>query len=70
MVGERIALYLKINGLSQRYLARKIGMSENILSTRLTGKSKISAEEYLQICKVLQVPFGTFEIDTFKQIQL
>lgn len=60
MIGEAIKSYLKDNGITQTFISSKTGIKMPILSAMLSGKRKIYAEEYLAICKVLEVPLDTF----------
>jgi|LSQX01.2.fsa_nt_gb DNA-binding Xre family transcriptional regulator len=52
---EKISTYLSEHGIKQRFLARKINMNENILSSRLRGVSKFSYDEIALICGVLNL---------------
>ena len=60
LVGQRIAEYLREQGISKRWLAEKAGMPYQVLLGRLNGRSKLCADEYEVICLALGVPFGTF----------
>ena len=60
MVGEQVKQYLKSHGIAQTFLAKQIGMKNNVLSSRLNDKSELSAEELYQIGEVLGVPLETF----------
>ena len=60
LVGQRIAEYLREQGISKRWLADKAGISYQVLLGRLNGRSKLCADEYELICRALEVPFDTF----------
>lgn len=60
MVREAIKKYLDENGIKYSYVADAIGMTMNMFSPTLSGKRKMTAEEYLSICKALNVPADTF----------
>lgn len=60
MVAARIKEYLKRNGIKGSFLADKIGVPRNTISSILNGKRKITAEEYFQICKALRVSTDFF----------
>lgn len=60
MVGLRIKKYLDENGIKYSFLSDKIGMPMNILSPLLNGKRKMTAEEYLLICRAIGVDAGYF----------
>lgn len=50
-------------GLKQSNVAARAGMSENALSLVLTRKRKLLADEYVSLCRTLDVPYGSFLID-------
>ena len=52
--------YLDDNGYKQKYVAQKANINEANFSAIVTGKNKCSLENYVAICQVLQVKFGTF----------
>jgi len=52
---EKISEYLKEHGIKQNYLARKISMNPNTLSSRLKGETKFSADEISLVCGVLGI---------------
>jgi len=60
MIGKLIKQYLKDNGLSQRFIAKKIGMTPKTLNAMLNDKRGISVEEYFKICGALGVDANTF----------
>lgn len=47
--------YLKGHGISQAFLAEKLGVSAAKLSMMLNGKRKMTADELMRICKELKV---------------
>lgn len=59
-IGPNIKKYLKERGITQSFIAKKVGISEEALSRILKGTRNIFAEEYFLICEVLDVPFDTF----------
>lgn len=52
--------YLEDNGYKQKFIAAKINLDETSLSDILRGKRKCSLENYVNICRVLNLPFGKF----------
>ena len=48
--------FISQKGIKQRYICEKTGLSEDIISRILSGKRKILASEFLQICRALDVP--------------
>ena len=55
MISKKIKDYITKNGIKQRYVAEQAGLSENKFSLMMRGKRQINAEEYLSICKALNV---------------
>lgn len=60
---EKIKAYLKEHGITQRYVAGKIGMKETTLSACLTGQARLRAETLFLICDVLGVNPEVFAPD-------
>lgn len=60
MVGQKIKKYLDDNGIKYSFVADKIGMPMNMFSPLLSGKRKMSAEEYLLICKAIGINANHF----------
>ena len=67
MIGIKVKKYLDKNGIKYSFLSEKIGMPMNVLSPLLSGKRKMSVEEYFAICEALGVPVDTFEPDITEQ---
>lgn len=63
MCGLRIKKYLDENGIKYTYVSEETGIPMNILSPTLNGKRKMSAEEFILICKVLNVKTDFFASD-------
>ena len=59
-VNERVKSYLKDHGISQAWLANKVGISRVKLSKMLGKKTKITAEEIKKISDVLKVDVNIF----------
>ena len=47
------------SGLKQKFIASKMGISEQILSQMLNGTRKITADDFLQLCIVLNTDPNT-----------
>lgn len=60
MYGKEIKEYLNSKGIKKTFLARKLDMNINTLGTMLAGTRKITIEEYVSICKALEVDFNYF----------
>ena len=52
--------YLDENGIKQKAVSIKSGVDETALSKILTGKRKCEVNEYIAICKALQVKHDKF----------
>ncbi len=52
--------YIIETGIKQKVIAQKSGMSEGQICRTLQGERKLLAEEYINICYVLQVPMTKF----------
>lgn len=50
-------------GLKQRIVALQSGLTENALTLVLTSKRKLLADEYVNLCRTLDVPYGSFLVD-------
>lgn len=58
--GRNIKNYLDRHGIRQKFISEKTGISENTLSAMLNGNRRIEVNEYISICKALDVPLNTF----------
>lgn len=54
MILEQINKAVAESGIKQKVLAERIGVSEQTLSAMLTGRRKISAEDFYNICVALR----------------
>ena len=59
-LAENINTYLTEQGIKKKYVAEKSDISENALNLALNGKRRLLADEYIRICKTLDVPFDRF----------
>lgn len=60
-LNEKIALYLKENGIKQTWLADQVGMSISTLNAILLGKQRMTADTFELICtKGIKVNPGIF----------
>ena len=60
MTGILIAMFLRDNGIKQRWLADQLSISETRMSLMLTDKAPIEAEMLFRICDALGVSSETF----------
>lgn len=54
-VYERLANYIRENGIKQSYVAEKSGIPENALSMILNGKSRLDADKLENIILALNI---------------
>lgn len=57
---EKIKRKIDEMGLKRKYVSEQAGITEPKLSLLLSGKRKIEAGEYANICKALNVPMSEF----------
>lgn len=50
---DKLKKYLDDNGIKQKYVAKKAGMTEETFSKILSGKRKCDVNEFLAICNAL-----------------
>lgn len=60
MLAENIRRYIEDNNMNQTAIGRKAGLTKQAMSSAMNGKRKLSADEYLNICKVLGVSADYF----------
>jgi len=52
--------YLRENGIKQTFVCKKTGISEAKMSAILRERQKMTVEEYVEICRALDVPLQFF----------
>ncbi|MGN0557896.1 MAG: helix-turn-helix domain-containing protein [Acutalibacteraceae bacterium] len=60
MVREKIAKYIKDNGIKQNYVANGIGLSPAAVSSMVNGERDLDVEEYVKICDLFKVSYDYF----------
>ncbi len=60
MIAENISEYLSEKGIRQKAVADAIGISPQSMSQTLKCERTLTADEYAEICKFLEVPYGKF----------
>ena len=50
---SKVADYVRNMGIKQNWLAEKTGLTESIVSDIFRGKRKMTADEFVCICKAL-----------------
>lgn len=58
---EVIRKHIIDNGIKQRYVADRIGISPELFRRSLEGKRKIPADEFIGICTVLSLDINDFK---------
>lgn len=59
-MGAKIKNYIQEIGLKFCAVAEKAGIPLNTFSDMMNGKRKITADEYVAICRALSVPLEKF----------
>lgn len=54
-INQALANYMEVNGLKMNFVAEKAGIAPDAFSRICLGKRKISADEYISICDVLNL---------------
>lgn len=52
--------YLDSNGLKHKFIAQQANLTEAAFSAILTGRSNCTLNNYVTICRILNLPFGSF----------
>lgn len=53
VVQSKVAQYLEEHGIKQSWLAQETGLTDNMISGILNGKRKMTADEFVRICKAI-----------------
>lgn len=61
LIALNIRNYLEDKGITQEWLAQKIGMSKQTMSATLKGTRRLTAEEYVAICAALDLSMDYFK---------
>lgn len=62
-VQAKIAEYVQNNGIMQRFIAEKTGLSDVIVSNIINLKRKMTADEFVLFCKALNKQPNDFIIE-------
>ena len=60
MIQKAIIKYLEDKGIKQSFLSYKTGLSTGAISAILRGKQKLLIDDYIAICKALDVSLQFF----------
>ena len=58
IVRDNLKAAIALLGLKQSRISLEAGLSKNALGSFLTGRTSLSHENLLRICRVLQMPIG------------
>jgi len=59
-IEEKIKANIMEKGLKFSYVAEKVGISNDWLSKSLSGKRRLTANEFISICEVLNLDLKDF----------
>lgn len=59
-IAQSLRSYLLSHGIKQTFIAEKCGWSKQKVNCIVSGKQKMSAEEFSLICKVIGAPYELF----------
>lgn len=65
MNARRLAAVLVENGLTQKEAAKRIGLSANSFSARMTGKRPFNTDEVQKLCKLLRIEAPQDKVEIF-----
>lgn len=57
---EILKNYIKSHGIKQRFIANKIGMSDQQFSNLLAGRSNFTGDKAIMVSKALNIPLDIF----------
>ena len=60
MVVDKIAEYIEKQGIKQSAIANYLEIHPQTMSDIINGKRKLKADEYIDICDFLNVPYDQF----------
>lgn len=59
-IAQALRNYLISHGIKQTFIAEKCGWSKQKVNCIVSGKQKMSAEDFANICKVIDAPYELF----------
>lgn len=59
-IEQAIKAYLENHGIKQAFIAERCGWTKQRMNAILTGKQKISVNDYGAICEAVGVPYDYF----------
>lgn len=60
MVANNIAEYIREKGIKQSAIAEYLGIKQQTMSDIINGNRNLKADEYIDICDFLEVPYDKF----------
>ena len=62
-MGEKIKKFLVEHGITQTFIAKSTGLTDQVISDICNKGRKIDCEEYFKICQALNVPLDYFFVE-------
>jgi len=59
-IAQNLRNYLISHGIKQTFIAEKCGWSKQKVNCIVTGKQKMTAEDFSSICKAIGAPYELF----------
>jgi len=59
-VSQAVKQYIESNGIKQTFLAEKCGWTKQKMSSIITGRKRMGADEMASICDAVGVPYDFF----------
>ncbi len=63
---EILKNYLKDHGITQHFVATKIGMTNQAFTNLMSGRARLTGDKAILISHVLDIPLSTFLKDEYK----
>lgn len=59
---QQLQKEILIRGIKQKFIAEQIGVKQNKFNKMLSGETRITAKDFIKICKVLGIKTTEFKI--------
>lgn len=57
---EILQKYIDQHGITQHFVAEKMGISDQAFSSLINGRTKFTADKAIMVAKALDIPFSIF----------
>ncbi len=64
---EILKEYLKDHGITQRFVATKIGITNQAFTNLMSGRARLTGDKAILISHALDIPLSTFLKDEYKE---